>query len=447
MKVVVTGGCGFLGMRLARKLLERGELTGPDGVATPIDEIALADVQVPAGRPSWADQRVSFWSGDVSDPAWTESLVDRDDISVFHLASIVSSHAETDLDLALHVNIDGARSILNAARRRAGATRFVTTSTFATFGGDLPGVCTDGTKQTPQSTYGVTKVLLELLVNDYTRRGLIDGRTARLATVIIRPGAANLAASSVASAIFREPLAGRDYEVPVAPETRMAVAGIRAVVEGLVALHEADPALLGADRAMSFPSTDHTIQEMADTLRRVAADRPLGAITWNPDPRIVALVSTWPAVVDASNALAIGVPPADPLERIVRDYAAEVAPAARVELNDTDTDPNASLSIVTTSPRSTQCVCTRLPSITIEPAGSPVARAGPLASQTSASSGSPRMSAPTPEPISRPFTAIIADTRPRSRSRHATSSRPSTQPAPKKSSAVSVGASSERQST
>ena len=330
MKVVVTGGCGFLGMRLARKLLERGELTGPDGVATPIDEIALADVQVPAERPSWADQRVSFWSGDVSDPDWTESLVDRDDISVFHLASIVSSHAETDLDLALHVNIDGARSILNAARRRAGATRFVTTSTFATFGGDLPDVCTDSTKQTPQSTYGVTKVLLELLVNDYTRRGLIDGRTARLATVIIRPGAANLAASSVASAIFREPLAGRDYEVPVAPETRMAVAGIRAVVEGLVALHEADPALLGADRAMSFPSTDHTIQEMADTLRRVAADRPLGAITWNPDPRIVALVSTWPAVVDASNALAIGVPPADPLERIVRDYAAEIAPADRV---------------------------------------------------------------------------------------------------------------------
>ena len=142
-------------------------------------EIALADVQVPAERPSWADQRVSFWSGDVSDPAWTESLVDRDDISVFHLASIVSSHAETDLDLALRVNIDGARSILNAVRRRAGATRFVATSTFATFGGELPPVCTDLTKQTPQSTYGVTKVLLELLVNDYTRRGLIDGELLR----------------------------------------------------------------------------------------------------------------------------------------------------------------------------------------------------------------------------------------------------------------------------
>ena len=285
---------------------------------------------MPAARPSWADQRVSFWSGDVADPAWTESLVDRDDISVFHLASIVSSHAETDLDLALRVNIDGARSILNAARRRAGATRLVTTSTFATFGGELPEVCTDLTKLTPQSTYGVTKVLLELLINDYSRRGLIDGRTARLATVIIRPGAANLAASSVASAIIREPLAGRDYEVPVAPETRMAVAGIRAVVEGLVALHEADSALLGSDRAMSFPSADHTIQEMVDTLRLVAADRSLGAITWNPDPRVVALVSTWPAVVDASNALAIGVPPADPLERIVRDFAAEIAPAERV---------------------------------------------------------------------------------------------------------------------
>jgi D-erythronate 2-dehydrogenase len=330
MKVVITGGCGFLGTRLARRLLERGELTGPDGAMARIDEIALADVQVPAEHPSWADQRVSFWSGDVSDPAWTESLIDRDDISVFHLASIVSSHAEADLDLALRVNIDGARSILNATRRRSGATRFVTTSTFATFGGELPTVCTDRTKLTPQSTYGVTKVLLELLVNDYTRRGLIDGRTARLASVIVRPGAANLAASSVASAIFREPLAGRDYEVPVSPETRMAVAGIRAVVEGLIALHEVEPARLGRDRAMSFPSTHHTVQEMADTLHRVGSDRPLGAITWNPDPSIVALVSTWPAVVDASNALAIGIPPADPLERIVRDAAAEIAPAERV---------------------------------------------------------------------------------------------------------------------
>ena len=326
MKVVVTGGCGFLGTRLARRLLERGELTGPRGIPAPIDEIALADVEVPVERPSWADQRVSFWAGDVSDPDWTESLVDRDDISVFHLASIVSSHAETDLDLALRVNIDGARSILNAVRRRAGATRFVATSTFATFGGELPPVCTDLTKQTPQSTYGVTKVLLELLVNDYTRRGLIDGRTARLATVIIRPGTANLAASSVASAIFREPLGGRDYEAPVAPHTRMAVTGVRPVIEGLIALHEADAAVLQADRAMSFPSTHHTIREMVETLHRVASSRPLGAITWNPDPQIVALVSTWPTVVDASNALAIGVPPADPLERIVRDAAAEIAP-------------------------------------------------------------------------------------------------------------------------
>ena len=203
----------------------------------------------------------------------------------------------------------------------------MTTSTFATFGGDLPDVCTDGTKQTPQSTYGVTKVLLKLLVNDYTRRGLIDGRTARLATVIIRPGAANLAASSVASAIFREPLAGRDYEVPVAPETRMAVAGIRAVVEGLVALHEADPGAArrrprdelpeyGPHRSRRWPT------HCAAWPRTGRSGRSPGI----PTRASSALVSTWPAVVDASNALAIGVPPADPLERIVRDAAAEIAP-------------------------------------------------------------------------------------------------------------------------
>jgi D-erythronate 2-dehydrogenase len=327
MRVVVTGGCGFLGLRLARRLLERGELTGRDGPHTVIDDVVLADIATPAERPTWADERVSFSLGDIADPAWTAGLVDRDDVSVFHLASVVSAQAETDPELALRINVDGARSILDAARARARATRVVTTSTYATFGGELPAICTDETKLTPQSTYGATKAILELLVNDSTRRGEIDGRIARLPIVVVRPGAANLAASSLASAIFREPLAGRDYEVPVPPETRVALTGAQSVIEGLIALHEADGDALGLDRAVSFPSSPFTVGEMAETLHRVCGDRPLGRLSWKPEASVTAIVTTWPSVVDASRALALGVPPTDSLERIVRAAAAEIAPA------------------------------------------------------------------------------------------------------------------------
>jgi len=213
MKVIITGGLGFLWQRLARRLLEVGDLNLGDGGSAPIDTLILADRVVPSSRSGWMDSRVELVACDVVDRDQLFALVDRDDVSVFHLAAIVSAEAERDLDLALRVNIDGGRNVLDAVRRRIGCQRVVVTSTYAVFGGDLPDVCGDDTKLTPQSTYGMTKAVLELLVADYSRRGLIDGRVARLPTVVVRPGAANAAASSVASAILREPLAGRPYRV------------------------------------------------------------------------------------------------------------------------------------------------------------------------------------------------------------------------------------------
>ena len=324
MKVIVTGGLGFLGTGLARRLLELGELTAGDGGISPIDSLVLADASLPEGRADWMDDRVELVACDVTDRDLVCRLVDRDDVSLFHLASIVSAQAERDLDLALRVNIDGGRNVLDAVRARKGRQRVVVTSTYATFGGRLPEVCGDATKLLPQSSYGVTKAVLELLVNDYSRRGHIDGRVARLPTVIIRPGAANAAASSVASAVFREPLAGRPYDVPVTPETRMAVSGVRTVIEGLIALHEGDGVQLGVDRAVSFPSLSCSIREMIDALNRVCGDRALGPIGWRPDPAIQAMVSSWPHLVEARRAAELGVPRCDGLDTIVRDAAAEL---------------------------------------------------------------------------------------------------------------------------
>ena len=189
MKVVITGGTGFIGIRLARRLLDIGELTGPGGRKERIDELVLFDVSEPQDRLEKNGIAVKAVVGDISVRDTVFGLIDRDDISVFHLASVVSGGGEKDFDLAMRVNLDGGRNVFEALRARAGAPRLVFASSLAVFGGSaMPHTVGDGTKQTPQTTYGITKAICELLINDYTRKGYFDGRSARLPTVIVRPG-------------------------------------------------------------------------------------------------------------------------------------------------------------------------------------------------------------------------------------------------------------------
>ncbi len=181
MKVVITGGAGFLGLRLAYRLLERGELTGPDGSRQNIDELVLFDLRAPAGLPASGSTTINTVCGQISDSRTVRALIDRDDISVFHLASVVSGGGELDFDLAMRVNLDGGLHLLEALRARAGCPRLVFASSIAVFGGAvLPAIVGDDTKQTPQTTYGVTKAIGELLINDYSRKGYLNGRSARL---------------------------------------------------------------------------------------------------------------------------------------------------------------------------------------------------------------------------------------------------------------------------
>ena len=174
MKVVITGGAGFIGLRLAQRILEIGSLTGPDGSPTEVSDILLFDQVQPAARPPGLDERAHFESGDISDRDTVSALIDRDDISVFHLASVVSGGGEKDFDLAMRVNLDGGRNILEACRARAGVPRLVFASSIAVFGGaGMPDSVGDRTKQTPQTTYGITKSICELLINDYSRKAVI----------------------------------------------------------------------------------------------------------------------------------------------------------------------------------------------------------------------------------------------------------------------------------
>ena len=321
MKIVITGGTGFLGLMLARALVKRGRLTAPSGKEAPIDEIVLFDVVAPPTRPSGLDDRVKIATGEISDRDRIAALIDRDDIGIFHLASVVSGEGEQNFDLAMRVNLDGTRHLLEAARARGSRPRLVFASSIAVFGGEgMPASVGDAVKQTPQTTYGVTKAIGELLVNDYSRKGFIDGRSVRLPTIIIRPGKPNKAASSFASGVFREPLSGVDCVLPVTLDTVMPVSGYRTAVENMIRLYELPAEKLGNDRAVGLPSLDVTVGQMVESLKRVAGNRHLGEIRVEPDPFIERIVAGWPTATNFSRATSLGLAADKSLDPIVQGY-------------------------------------------------------------------------------------------------------------------------------
>jgi nucleoside-diphosphate-sugar epimerase len=320
MKIVITGGAGFIGQRLARRILELGTLPGPSGQSEPIDALVLADIATPAERPAWCDDRVRFVAGDIAAPDIARALIDRPDIGVFHLASIVSGGAEQDFDRALDINLAGHLNLLDALRRVGSRPRHVFSSSIACYGGAADGQVGDDTRHTPRTTYGMTKAAGELLVTDYTRKGFIDGRGGRLATVIVRPGKPNAAASGFASAIIREPLNGVDYTLPVPLDTVMAVTGYRTAVEALIALYALDGAQLGHDRALNLPNLSVSMAEMAESLHRLAAGRKLGRINVAVDPAISAIVAGWPRVVRSERGDALELPRDGGIDAVVGEY-------------------------------------------------------------------------------------------------------------------------------
>ncbi|MFN7432486.1 MAG: NAD-dependent epimerase/dehydratase family protein, partial [Betaproteobacteria bacterium] len=206
MKVVVTGGAGFLGQRLIRALVARGRLTDAAGQERLIEQIVAIDSMQSGSLV--VDERVGYVNGDISTPNFLQHVIAADTDCVFHLAAVVSGAAEAEFDLGLRVNLDGTRALLEACRRQPRPPKLVFASSVAVFGGALPAVVDDATAPTPVSSYGVQKLVGELLVGDFSRKGYIDGRAVRLPTIVVRPGKPNAAASSFASGIIREPLAG-----------------------------------------------------------------------------------------------------------------------------------------------------------------------------------------------------------------------------------------------
>jgi nucleoside-diphosphate-sugar epimerase len=323
MRVVITGGAGFLGSRLAAAILARNTLTDAHGVERGVREVVLVDAAEP--RPH-GDARVRVMHGSLEERAFVDAAVTPDTDSVFHLAAVVSGQAEADFDIGMRVNVDATRHLLERCRACTTPPKFVHASSIAVFGGALPDPLPDDAPVTPQSSYGTQKAIGELLVNDMTRRGFIDGRALRLPTIVVRPGKPNRAASSFASGIIREPLAGIEAICPVAPETELWLQSPRAVVENLLVGHDVDASRLPAFRALNVPGIAIAVSDMVAALRDVAGAAVAERVQWRYDPAIDRIVSTWPARFDARIGPALGMRADADFATIVRDYIAELGP-------------------------------------------------------------------------------------------------------------------------
>jgi nucleoside-diphosphate-sugar epimerase len=329
MRVVITGGAGFLGRRLADRVLAAGRLAGPSGSAELVDEVVLVDVVHPTGPPTSGDPRIRSVAGDIADADVMASVTDRDDLSIFHLAAMVSAGCEHDFDGAMHANLDGTRAVLEAARARGSCPRVVFASSIAAFGGPaVADTVTDDTKLTPETTYGMLKAIGELLVNDYTRRGFVDGRTCRLPTVIIRPGRPNAAASSWVSGVFREPINGQPAVVPIDLDIPVPLAGYATVIENLLRMHEVDGHRIGADRAVNLPAVSFTGRQMIEAMISSVHDRKIGTITHRLDPSIAKMFAGWAKRSRFDRATELGLIVDDSLESIVQTYIHDDAPTS-----------------------------------------------------------------------------------------------------------------------
>lgn len=299
MRAIIIGGGGMIGQKLAAALAARGRLCGRE-----IDRLALADVNPPAAVE--APFEVSRHTLDITDRAAIDALFAEGADVIYHLAAIVSGQAEAEFDLGMQINLRGSLNVFEAARGMGTCPVLVFTSSIAVYGGAVPAPIEDWTMLNPQTSYGTQKAAGELLLNDYSRRGFIDGRGPRLPTISIRPGKPNKAASGFMSSIFREPLQGQESVCPVGPDYEHYYLSPRRCVENLIHAAEIDAVALGQNRCFVLPGRTYRLGDMVEAMRRVAGDAAADLIRWEPDPQLQKIVLGWKAYFRPEKALSLG---------------------------------------------------------------------------------------------------------------------------------------------
>jgi len=316
MHILIIGAAGMVGRKLTSALVALGQVGGD-----PIGRLTLADVVTPTAPAGFAG-KVDTLASDLSAPGAAAALIASRPDLIFHLAAIVSGEAEADFEKGYRINMDGMRFLLEAIRheglREAYKPRVVFTSSIAVFGAPYPAVIEDEFFSTPLTSYGTQKAICELLLNDYSRKGFVDGVGIRLPTISIRPGKPNAAASGFFSNILREPLSGLEAVLPVSKDVRHWFASPRAAIGFLIHAAELDTAQLGWRRSLSAPGLSATVGEEIEALRRVAGDKAVALIREVPDPRIVSMVDGWPKNFSAKRAESLGFRAEKTFDEIIR---------------------------------------------------------------------------------------------------------------------------------
>jgi D-erythronate 2-dehydrogenase len=322
MRVIVTGGAGFLGLKLARQILMGDALIDQHGVRRRVSELVIFDrVAPPEGL---TDERVRVVTGDLCDPAALKAAMGENADSIFHLAAVVSGEAEADHQLGLSVNLDGTRALLDAAAATGRRPKFLFASSLAVYGGPNATTVTDDTTPTPKGSYGVQKLMGEWLVDDYDRRGLIDGRSLRFPTIAVRPGKANAANSSFISAVVREPVAGRATVCPVSADLPVALLSPNRLVAAIIKVHNLSSDDFGWPRAMLLPAIPVTVADFLDVLAAELGPSVRELVTFETDPLIEPMVRGWPASVISGRAGLLGISADDSAKDFIEQYLADM---------------------------------------------------------------------------------------------------------------------------
>ena len=289
MNILILGGGGMIGQKLIHHLAKHPTLAGKK-----ISEATLVDAFIEPKIPASAPFAVKAQVADITDARTCSDLVSTKPEIIFHLAAIVSGEAESDFEKGYRVNLDGTRNLFESIRTIEGyCPRVVYTSTAAVYGGPYPGGVNDDFILQPLTSYGTQKAIGELLLNDYSRRGFLDGIGLRLPTICVRPGKPNAAASGVFSNIIREPLVGIETALSVTKDVSMIFASPKSAVGFLLHAAELDTALLGDRRSMLMPGVHATIGDEIEALRRVAGEKVVSYIKETPDAFAQKMVEAW----------------------------------------------------------------------------------------------------------------------------------------------------------
>ena len=319
MHILITGAAGMIGRKLTERLVVDRALGG-----APIDKLTLIDIVAPA-RPAGFSDHIKTRAADLNEPGVAAKAVSERPDVIFHLAGVVSGEAELDFDKGYRVNLDGSRALLEAIRAVGDGykPRVIFTSSMAVFGAPFPNAIPDDFHLTPLTSYGTQKAIVELMLADYTRRGILEGVGIRLPSIVVRPGKPNKAASGFFSGIIREPLAGLEAVLPVKETVVHTHATPRAAVGFLIHAAGLDRAKLGLRINLNMPGVTCTVGEQIEALRRVAGDKVAARIRREPDALIVRIVDGWPQRFDPQRALALGFRGEGSFEEIIRIHIDE----------------------------------------------------------------------------------------------------------------------------